>query len=215
VVVRLDAQLTIGTRPAGQETEARVVRYDKKRLALGQALVPLALLATVSTRYWAHPLTWLVAGGFQLAAAVTFLRARRNFGPRTLRLAKDKVVFGNQPSERMAGVSDWTDGSVFRLYGDGESWKVEASADHQALHRIFESAFGPAPALQDRGSPRARRLSILIAPLGILIWIVGFKYDILILAPVGMACILGGWSMHGFYKSKVSGGSRSRRFPGP
>ena len=101
---------------------------------------------------------------------------------------------------------DWTvsDGLV-RLYGGDVSWRLQPSpADVEHLRALLSRSFGPPRELHARGSRRAQRLAAGVIFLGIAVLVVGFRYDIVPLGPIGMLCIIGGWGTHDFFKMKIA-----------
>lgn len=195
--------------PAVRDIAVRAVRYDPKKLRLGQSIVPFAMLATIATRYVPGPAPWIAAAILQVAAVVTLLRGRSSLGSCTLRHADGRLRLATRIKNVVLAqrLNDWTiDGGQARLYATDESWRIRvAPADRGQLRDLLTASFGPPRELRERGSRRAQHIAAAVSVLGIGLLVVAFAYDIVVLGPIGMLCLIGGWGTHSALKAKIAG----------
>ena len=195
--------------PAVRDIAVRAVRYDPKNLRLGQSIVPFAMLATIATRYVPGPAPWIAAAILQVAAVVTFVRGRSSLGACTLRHADGRVRIATSLKNVVVPLrlNDWTiDDRQARLYATDESWRIRvAPVDRSQLRILLAACFGPPRELRERGSRRAQQVAAAIGVLGIALLGIGFAYDIVVLGPIGMLGLIGGWGTHAALKAKIAG----------
>jgi hypothetical protein len=191
---------------AAVDVMAQVVRYDRRRLRMAQALVPLAVLAAIASRYAASPTGWTLAAAAQLAAGGCFLFARRGLGWSRLTAEGGALGLGGAAWRIKRGeVGRWTiSGGKARLYGQDVSWKLRVHENPEALRGLLASLFGPPIPLHRRGSLRQRTIALAVCLLGVLITAltIAFAWPIALIF-LGIPCALLGFGVFAAFTQRA------------
>jgi hypothetical protein len=162
-------------------TGATIVRYDVAKIRVGQAVVPVAIVAGVVFRHFPGIVSGALAIAAQLVALLIFARARRGLGRQVVRVERGKVKLGELVLEIVpAHVARWTmDGRTARLYAGQVSWKLTAVGDNgDALRVVLSRVLGKPIALSRRGSPRARLMALIVGLVGLAMIALAIAYQL-------------------------------------
>lgn len=188
-----------------------VTRYDLRRLRLGQALVPAAVVMTIVWRHKPGPPTLAVAVALLASALVSLLLARRRLGQADLVAEHGKLRLGaDGPKLLPSAVTAWTwdDDGCARVYDRTGSWMLTAinADDGGAVRAALAGVLGKPLTLQRRGSARARSWALVAAATGLLVTVAAFVLDTPAFAFAGVPALVIGIATFGALSQKVSAG---------
>ena len=157
-----------------------VLRIDAAKSQVVGNFAPIAIGAGVVARHLRQPVVTVAVFAAYAAILVVFWRSRRSFGRREITIASGWLTLGDEgPRIEAADISRWTLWkSTARLYGSEATWRLSAAhEDALLLESTLGRMFGPAAALQRRGSRQARGLSLVVALSGIALVALGIAWD--------------------------------------
>ena len=184
-----------------------MTRYDIARFRLGQALVPVALIATVLWRRFPDSVPLVAVVVAQGLAAIAFLSAVRWFGRQQLRVHGGAVCVGTTgPQIKRSGVREWTlVGSTARIYCGDESFRLRVRPDSdQELDALLRPLLGKPTELKRRGTERARRIALGVGVAGLVSVLTSFAIDgTLVLTIIGTPALIFGIVTFGALSQRV------------
>ena len=108
-----------------------------------------------------------------------------------------------------ATVTAWTtDRGTIQVYEPVAGWRFRSLDDRAAFNALFSDAFGLSLHLERRGSPRARRIALIIAAAGVISFVIALATNTPILTIVGTPLALFGAATFAALCQKVSARSR-------
>jgi len=177
---------------SGTVVQVRALRYDLVKLRLGQALLPVALVAfPIARRFGSLPVVVaaLIPG---VAALLAFLSARRKTivrlvaHPGRVKIGHSTIQAGEASRWRWHG----TRATLFAPEGN-VLLRAMSRADIQALRTALEQALGSPLTFRRRGSLRARVISLVVAAAGMALVAIGVAHHLVYLTPGVVPAIVG------------------------
>jgi hypothetical protein len=194
--------------PDAPTLRAKVIRYDVKKLAVGQILLSVGAVSFYALKHAFGPAGTAPSLIILTSSIVFFALGRRSLGWRDLRARNGELEVANGQEPRsvvVKGPTRWTlDGLAARLYGDRHTWRIRAAQGQEmALRDLLTPLFGTPILLQRRGSPRARAIALLVACAGVVLTTLAAALELTPLIFAGVPCAIFGLATFGALSQKA------------
>lgn len=178
------------------DMQANVTRYTLARLQRIQALIPIAILASILARQLPGILTLSIALAVMVAFWLVLRGAIRRVGIQSVRVDGDAVWIGTDISIPRSTVQRWTfSRGVASLLCGGTSYRLRTNRNSEAgIEECLRSLLGAPTMLQKRGTPRARVIAGAVMIGGVGATISAFAFDSVSLAIIGVPSTLIGFA---------------------
>jgi hypothetical protein len=186
-------------------------RYKVLGIRVVQATWPMGMLASILARRLPSEALQTLAWALLISGFLAFVVSRKAWRRVPIKLEGRRlqsICFDGELHP--AQVPQWSfDRGVARLHGTRVSWKLTCKPDDEAvLSEMLTRALGDRVPVKPLGSPRARRLALVAAAMGLIASVAGVALELVPLFCLGVIAVVLGAACYGAFGTRVDARKR-------